>query len=647
MDTGVKDIRKLERRARGMLTTKQIPASKMDIVRSLLNNSSLLPEEKYSAVIDLIKTCPDKPQILQSKSNEKVNTQKSSNNPKNSKPKTLLTRTSLFGPTSESVFINKIYTKYKFTGFFKKKYLIRTNSIFKFAFRKRLVPSKNLFKLLNIFINFQKNILVRLPEIMNLILEDDNYDNPEIYNYLKKLQEMLNETPIVSMSLNQASGLDFRGYERELKHFTVKFIAFMDLDTETKEQIISTIESKLRSMDDLKKENTETTSGTDAEKRNLKREKYVYDYMMSVRSFLPQYKISAGAAEKILQQKYAINNLADFILILNEALVFRHITGFEELRKYYEIQPVTVSSLKWNCPEEELKRVGKDEESRVKRYRERLKKEVEPLDEIVKYITMKVDGMDLITKAFDNQWRIINKRRQEYGNLFEENFFLFLDESINYFYNILIPYIDGTPLNLIDSTGRTYTSPIFSSGYFEMKKSLLNDILSDLITYRTNNPSSIVTRDEAKKICSGQLSTMDDVKNFLYRIGNLFYEIGYELHRLERIHQNFLKQDQTSKKPTAYKPLSKDENAPADKEDTARPFPFYDCRIQKNETNPDWLKLYSGRTVLGDSVKDSIIKFIISFSYQTSYECYNETLYNELAHRKDIKHKIKELIGRR
>lgn len=56
-----KDIRKIERKAKSLLLGKDIPPAKMELVRSLIQNKSLLSEEKYSAVIELIQSCPDKP----------------------------------------------------------------------------------------------------------------------------------------------------------------------------------------------------------------------------------------------------------------------------------------------------------------------------------------------------------------------------------------------------------------------------------------------------------------------------------------------------------------------------------------------------------------------------------------------------------
>jgi hypothetical protein len=56
-----KDATKTERRAKSLLLRKDIPPEKMEVVRSLIQNSRLAPVEKYSAIIDIIKACPDKP----------------------------------------------------------------------------------------------------------------------------------------------------------------------------------------------------------------------------------------------------------------------------------------------------------------------------------------------------------------------------------------------------------------------------------------------------------------------------------------------------------------------------------------------------------------------------------------------------------
>ena len=59
------ELKRLERRAKSMLLDKDIPPSKRDIVRTIMNNETLHPEERYSAIIELIKTCPDKVSAVQ------------------------------------------------------------------------------------------------------------------------------------------------------------------------------------------------------------------------------------------------------------------------------------------------------------------------------------------------------------------------------------------------------------------------------------------------------------------------------------------------------------------------------------------------------------------------------------------------------
>ena len=54
------EIKTLERRAKAMLLSKDIPSGKMKVVRALLNNDSVEPAEKYGAIIDLIKEYPER-----------------------------------------------------------------------------------------------------------------------------------------------------------------------------------------------------------------------------------------------------------------------------------------------------------------------------------------------------------------------------------------------------------------------------------------------------------------------------------------------------------------------------------------------------------------------------------------------------------
>ena len=58
------EIKKIERRARALLTSKEIPPHKQEVVRTLMNNRQLKPGEKYRAIIELVQSCPDKKTVL-------------------------------------------------------------------------------------------------------------------------------------------------------------------------------------------------------------------------------------------------------------------------------------------------------------------------------------------------------------------------------------------------------------------------------------------------------------------------------------------------------------------------------------------------------------------------------------------------------
>ena len=75
------DPKRVERRARAMLISKDIPTQKMDVVRSLMNNDSLETFEKYSAIIDLVQSCPEK-KVKRYDDDHKVKTRQSENKKK-------------------------------------------------------------------------------------------------------------------------------------------------------------------------------------------------------------------------------------------------------------------------------------------------------------------------------------------------------------------------------------------------------------------------------------------------------------------------------------------------------------------------------------------------------------------------------------
>ena len=140
------DSKKIERRAKSMLLDKDIPPAKMEIVRSLMRNTGILPEERYRAIIELVQSCPDR--IARKPSNRRVSAGGAAQPQadQDTIEKTIDNRPD--GPTETSYFINEIYHKYRHSKMFKKRYLVHKNNRIGIGFKKRLIPGKNLIKVL-------------------------------------------------------------------------------------------------------------------------------------------------------------------------------------------------------------------------------------------------------------------------------------------------------------------------------------------------------------------------------------------------------------------------------------------------------------------------------------------------------------------
>ncbi|MBN1501203.1 MAG: hypothetical protein JW982_13660 [Spirochaetes bacterium] len=650
MKSGNNDSKRIERRARIMIMEKDIPPSKMEIVRSLIKNDTLLNDEKYGAVIDLIQNCPEK-KIIPEKQGRKIKTDPPGSATKESSANRVQPEAvkpePVFGPVRASVFINLLASKYRETGFYKKKIILRHHRFPGFVFYKRLVPSRNLYKAMKLIVDSQQKIASRMPFIMDAILNDQEIEDPTVYNYLRVLNVWMNEIPLLAIRYENSVHLRNDDFLNEFSSYIKYFTSFMDVNTEIKERIISVVELKLRLLT-LGANEIENRS---QEKSGAQSEKIIYDYMMTFRSFLPLNGIPNGLVDKQLEKKYKIQTLSHFILNITESLLFRHETDFNEIRKYFKIQPLSVSTEKWMCSENDLKLAGKDESSRMKKYRENLKVRIEPLDEIYEFTQMKFAGLTLLKKAFDDQWKILNKRRYDYGDFYNENFFVFMDECLSYFTSALMPFIDGTQINFIRPDGTSVNSCLFEKEYFSRDLSMLNDLLSDMASYRADNPTMKITSEEMRKILTGQLSTFNDVRQLMFRIGSLFYNFAEDIHLLYRLHNQWSmlenREDSDNEKPLSRNAVF---NNPVtditEFSPVPRAFPFYSCRIGKGSISLPHIRLFSGKPMWGESINDSLILFFTGFCFQIAFECDEERLHNNLVQRKELKTRLTELIGR-
>ncbi|HOT19499.1 MAG TPA: hypothetical protein PLX22_06070, partial [Spirochaetota bacterium] len=140
------DLKALKRKAKALLLSKDIPAGKMDIVRALLANDRVLEEEKYRAIIDLVKNYPDKPVMPVSPGKVEV------------KGADEFKKTIQY----DSKNTNVLYHKYKHTRLFKKRLLVHANNKFGIGFLRRLIPSQKFLKVSQRLFDLQSALRQRL-----------------------------------------------------------------------------------------------------------------------------------------------------------------------------------------------------------------------------------------------------------------------------------------------------------------------------------------------------------------------------------------------------------------------------------------------------------------------------------------------------
>lgn len=638
-----RNSKRLERRAKSLLLSKNIPPGKMDIVRSLMNNKELLPEERFSAIIELIKTCPDKRPVVQKPARIEVAESAPLRTAPTAPDKEQEKKAN--APEERSIYVNHLYQKYLGLKIFRKRYLIHANNRLGIGIKKRLIPSPRLIKALRDVIGFKEKILARLPEVLQEILRDQSLDDPMLFNYLRVFRKWMMETPLIEYRYDTLKWMERSTFESELKDFVVFFLSFQKLDPELRERLILLVENKLRLIPELSKEiinqNDAEHVRNEKEKINLSREKLVYEFMVLLRSFLPAALKSDSMISEHLKSNYGIASYPQFLLTLMEGLVFWREIDFRELERYYEVRPPSVSSSEWDFSVDELRRFGKDPESRKKRQRERLKELLAPYEELYSLLDMKVEGRDVLAGALEEQSRHFDKRQRDFEEVLEGDFLSFLDGCINYFNNCFVPFLDGSTVYFEADNKVQIEGSVFAPSFFQEDMTGLARLVSELYFFRSNNPSLLLSRDEIRQIMKGKLRSMSHVERLIGSIGNLFYDIGAAMHRLlgmHRLAQRSLHQ------------LKREERIPLQRGILAETsgaglfIPFADFRISGFERGRPLSKTLIGKSVLGEPSHGAIIN-IIAFSYQLSFECMNEQIFRDLDERKRLLKELKEAAG--
>jgi len=268
-----------------------------------------------------------------------------------------------------------------------------------------------------------------------------------------------------------------------------------------------------------------------------------------------------------------------------------------------------------------------------------IKEELRHLDEIVEMIGMKFEGSDILLSSFEEQWKIINKRRIDTVAVKNDDYMTFIDELLHYFEKAYLPFLDGS--SMIFSSGKNrFESSIFTKNSFERRMSVYTDILKDLNTYKINVPNEKITKEEARKIINGSIKTMDHISSFFSRISALFYSFAFDLHLLQAVHEKTLFEI-SNDEINIHQPV----NIRDITETSYNLIPFSDSVFIASENMHPALKMNSGKAVYPDSGREGLFKIILSFCYQISYELSSEELMKELEKRRELRNEIKLLGG--
>ncbi|MBN2079264.1 MAG: hypothetical protein JW838_09880, partial [Spirochaetes bacterium] len=120
------EAKRIERRARAMLMSKEIPPNKQEVVRSLMNNAQLRSEEKYLAIIELLQSCPDKKVSLQEPGEPAR--KEAPRRVKKARAPAPAPAPEIAAPTETSFYIDRLEAAYRPRKIFKKRYLAHRNN---------------------------------------------------------------------------------------------------------------------------------------------------------------------------------------------------------------------------------------------------------------------------------------------------------------------------------------------------------------------------------------------------------------------------------------------------------------------------------------------------------------------------------------
>jgi hypothetical protein len=644
--TEEKDTRKIERKAKSLLLGKDIPPAKMELVRSLLQNKSLLPEEKYSAVIEIIQSCPDKPVEGPRLTSIELREGKKRKGAADSQGEAKIIPPSV-EPSVSGVYIDEIHDKYRKLKFFKKRYLVHSGNRLGFWFKKRLIPTRRLLSLMREIVPYQERAFASIGPVLIEFLRDATFDDPSAFNYLALMTRSFGPVPLSRYEFDAVKWMERRDFEAEMKDYTTGCLSYYLLSAENRENMLQLFESRLRGMKGYAREiindNDSDRTRAEKEKRNLEAERKVFDCMLDLRSFLSGAQAADSSLSRHLESRFGIRSLVSLLVLMNEALVFHREVKAEDLVSYYRVSPPVVSSESYNYAPDLLKKYGRDEESLKKRKIEALKEDLGLFEEIYLFLKFEISGQNVLLKSFDDQWRLVDKRRGDSTEAYKGDFISFIDGLLNYFNNSLAHCVDGSILSLENDNEEVVEGRIFTETFFERELRALEEVTREFFFLRTNNPNLVVPYDELQRIFKGQIKSMIHIGAVLKKIGGVFYHLGTALHRVLAGHKRWAGLGKPSGESAGLRvPLDRNSRESM-KMSEGMPVPFHEYRLKAFINNFPLARTLAGMPVINADFNEGFIIIIVAFCYQLAYECGDEGIQGDLQNRKSILSTLREL----
>lgn len=616
------DLKALKRKAKALLLSKDIPAGKMDIVRALLINDRVLEEEKYRAIIDLIKNYPDKPVMPVSPGKVEV---KGADEFKKIKQ-------------YDSKNTNILYHKYKHTKLFKKRLLVHANNKFGIGFLRRLIPSPKFLKVSQRLFDLQSALRQRMYKILTDIVDDKSIDNPVIFNYCVVLYNALESVCLLDKHYMELKWSGPEEYKQLLSPYIESLLKLSLLDTGTKEAIIQLIDQKMRESEDLQKK------PENINKKNLSIEQYIYDFVTTIRCFLYPATTNDCSLIAVLKKETSLPSFESFCVACVEALITGKPVALADIINMFFVSAPKVSDTAWNFDHDELVKAGKDAESLKRKAKEALHKKLDPYDELFRFLTYAPEGKEVMIQCFEDQRKMVDKRNEQYEDTYSKDIVMLLEGMLLGFINQYGCMIDGSVL-YFENGNNQYEGCIFTESYFMHEFARFAEILSEINIFRTNNPTFHVTRDELIEGINKKKKSLYPIERFMTVIGDMFYDMGIELFMLYNRHRNWILNGATGSNDAIMRTAFSARTSgvlPFD-DDEAIPIPFSDCLISGFTKSRALSKLLLHKPVIHATLRDGVFPQMAAFCLQVAHLCLNDRLYGHLDERTRILTQIRGL----